>query len=110
MRETIIMQRVTSQQNRHNDQRRHVTHRFAASWLQTQQRSITLQYSLSLVCVCETVLPISSRSAVMDLDRSVNEVLGARFGGGGATGKEPIRSGFEHFSTNRSPVVFYYNN
>lgn len=28
----------------------------------------------------------------MDLDRSVNEVLGARFGGGGATGQQPIRS------------------
>lgn len=28
----------------------------------------------------------------MDLDRSVNEVLGARFGGGGATGQQPFRS------------------
>ena len=31
----------------------------------------------------------------MDLDRSVSEVLGARFGGGGAIGREPIGSQLE---------------
>lgn len=52
----------------------------------------------------------------MDLDRRVSEVLGARFGGGGAAGEEPIRLQLviEHthtyaqfcFNSNRRFIIF----
>lgn len=53
----------------------------------------------------------------MDLDRRVSEVLGARFGGGGAAGEEPIRLQLvsEHthtyaqfcFNSNRRFIIFF---
>lgn len=39
-----------------------------------------------LITVCVCILPMSSSSDVIDLERMDSAVLGARFGGGGAKG------------------------